>query len=314
VLAAQASANFSGASPPERTYLERGVDNSEEQEAFASISILALNSQLLLSLPTRTGATMNRYLSFGGIAIVCALIVAVSATTAHSQKNSRYDYHNHHKPWGKYGPTISYPSPTKIANVLNGRPANSNSRRVAQRTTPSRANQSRTARSNDQNLKTTRLNDLNLSVTMPSGPWVTSDPREISSRARYLISRDDPTILISLAGERVGPLAHDTNSSLLAESQAKMKSLPGGQIEPGDRLLSAGSIDGIAYAATASDGTLTTYYAIWVAAHNGYNYKLAVYGDEQNKPAIEAALRNFVRGIKPLQTTSVARGNGNTRR
>jgi hypothetical protein len=267
---------------------------------------------------------MDRYFSFGRIAIACALFVAVSATTAHSQKNSRYDYHNHHKPWGKYGPTISYPSPTKIANVLNGRPANSNTRRVAQRTTPARANQSRTsrsqatqsrtARSNDQNLKTTRLNDLNLSVTMPSGPWVTSDPRETGSRARYLISRDDPTILISLAGERVGPLAHDTNSSLLAESQAKLKSLPGGKIEPGDRLLSAGSIDGIAYAATASDGTLTTYYAIWVAAHNGYNYKLAVYGDEQNKPAIEAALRSFVRGIKPLQTTSVARGNGNTRR
>lgn len=257
---------------------------------------------------------MNRYLSSSAIAFACALIIAASASTTLAQNNNRYDYHNHHKPWGKYGPTITYPSPTKIANVLNGRPANATTRRVAQRTSPSRTAHSQSARSQATKAQTTRLNDLNLLVTTPAGPWVKTDPREISSRARYLISRDDPTILISLAGERVGPLAHDTNSSLLAESQAKMKSLPGGKIEHGDRLLSAGSIDGIAYAATASDGEQTTYYALWVAAHNGYNYKMAVYGDERDKPAIEAALRNFVRGIKPLQTTRVARGYGNTQR
>ena len=151
---------------------------------------------------------------------------------------------------------------------------------------------------------------------MPSGPWVKLDPKETGSHACFLISRSNPTIIISLAGTRVGPEADDieagdTNSSLLAESQAKMMSLPGAAIEPGERQLSAGGIHGIAYEATVGEGQSTTYYSIWVAAHHGYNYKLAVYGEQRHKSAVDEAMRNFLRGIKQIQSNRVARDNGN---
>jgi hypothetical protein len=232
---------------------------------------------------------MNRYISLAGIAIGCALIVAANASTARCQFHDPLGIHNQHKPWGKYGPTITYPSPTKVMNVVNGRPNRQTTRRVAQRVSPSR---------------TERFDDLNLSVTMPGGAWTKVDPKEAGSRARYMIRREDPTIVISFASERAIPDAYDT---LLAESQAKMMSLPGGAIEPGERQLSAGDIQGIVYAATVADGQFTTYYAIWLATHNGYHCKLAVYGDADDQPAIDAALRNFVHGIKPSKTTRVAR-------
>jgi hypothetical protein len=250
-----------------------------------------------------------RHLSFGPIAIACALIVAASTSTAQAQFREPLDIHNHHQPWGNNGQTLTYPSPTKIMNAVNGRPNRPTTRRVAQRTSPSRTSRSQAAQSNAAQSRTTRLNDLNLSVTTPPGHWVSTDPREIGSRTRYLISREDPAINISLAGVRVGPLANDTNVSLLAESREKMMAMPGGAVESGDRLISANHIDGIAYAATVTDGQFTTYYAIWVAAHNGYNYKLAVYGEKEDKAAIDAALRNFLHGMRPLDATRTARGS-----
>ena len=232
--------------------------------------------------------------SFGRIVLAAALSLR-SVPQRPCQPYGRYDIHNYHKPWGKYGPTFSYPSLTKTMNVLNGRPANAN-RGMARKATPAPA---------------TRLSELNLLVSMPSGPWMKLDPKETGSRACYLISRNNPTMVISLAGERAGTEAGDTNSSLLAESQEKMKSLPGGTVEPGEQLLSAGGIQGVAYEATVVDGQFTAYYSMWVAAHNGYNYKLAVYGDQEDKPAIDEAMRNFVRGIKQIQSTRVARNNTN---
>ena len=123
-----------------------------------------------------------------------------------------------------------------------------------------------------------------------------------------MLSRRNPSITISLAGERVGPETHQTNIALLAESQAKIKSL-GGILEPGQQHLLAGGIKGVGYSATVVDGDRTTYYSMWVAAHNSYNYKLAVYGDKLDKQMIDAAMRDFVRGIKPIQTSSVAKRN-----
>jgi hypothetical protein len=173
--------------------------------------------------------------------------------------------------------------------------------RIAQRTTPSRTTNAS---------RTTRLDDLNLAVTMPSGPWTRLDPQQSGTRARYLISRGHPTIIISLAGERVGIESNTTNSALLAESQAKMLSLPGGTIQPGGEQLTAGGIPGIAYEATVDQGPSTTHYYIWVASHHGYTYKLAVFGDQTEKPAIDEAMRNFLAGMKQLQSNRVAHASG----
>jgi hypothetical protein len=240
---------------------------------------------------------MNDYRSLARIALACGLIVAFSASIACCEPWDPLGIQNHnqYKPFGKYGPkiTISTLSPTK---VMNGGSLGQANQRAARRVAPS---------------GTTRFEALNLSVTMPSGPWVKLDPKETGSRASYLISRSDPWIVISFAGERAGTEAGHTNNSLLAESKAKMTSLPGGAIEPGERQLSAAGIQGVAYEATVVDGQFTAYYSIWVAAHHGYNYQLAVYGDQEHKPAIDAAMRDFVRGIKQIQPTRVARGNSN---
>jgi hypothetical protein len=114
--------------------------------------------------------------------------------------------------------------------------------------------------------------------------------------------------LTPLSGERASGGSQPTNATLLAESQAKMKSLSG-TVEPGEQQVSAGDIDGLAYAATVVGDKQTTYYAMWVATHNGYSYKLAVYGDKHDEPAIDAAMASFVHGIKPLRASRVAYRN-----
>ena len=254
---------------------------------------------------------MNHSRFLGRIVLISAFLVAATATTAHCEPWDPLGIQDHHEymPFGPYGPklTISTPSPTKIRNGGNFNKKNraaSQNHRVAQRTTPSRTtNPSRT----------TRFDDLNISVTMPTGPWTKLDPQQTGSRARYLISRGHPTIIISLAGERVGTEADATNSALLAESQAKMLSLPGGTIQSGGEQLTAGGIPGIAYEASVDQGQFTTHYFIWIAAHHGYTYKLAVYGDQTEKPAIDEAMRNFLAGIKQLQSNRVAHAGGNQR-
>jgi hypothetical protein len=235
---------------------------------------------------------MNSSLSFRRIVLACGLIVAVSAGTARCQFYDPLGVQNYSKPFGPYGPTFQYTSPTKFMNVLSGGSNFQPSQRVARRMTPTR----------------TRLDNLNLSISKPGGPWVEADLKETGTTTRYMISRDDPKIVISLAGERSDTEKHDTNSTLLAESQAKIKSL-GGTIEPGEQQLSAGGITGVAYSATVVDGEFTTHYAMWVAAHNGFKYKLAVYGDKHDKTMIDAAMHNFVHRIQSIQPTTVANRN-----
>jgi hypothetical protein len=233
---------------------------------------------------------MNRNPSIRRSALSCALIIAATATTAYCKYgDDRYGLQYHYKPWGKWGPEFTAPNPSGWANFLQGKgPVN---QRTAQRQTPPR---------------TTRFDDLNLSVNMPSGQWTKQDPKKTGSRACFLISRRDPTIVISLAGERVGTAAGATNNSLLAESQAKMKQLPSGEIERDEQPLAANGIDGLTYEATADHGDATVHYSIWVAAHNGYIYKLAVYGDQKDRAEIDSTMRRFVSGMKQIQPTRVA--------
>jgi hypothetical protein len=236
---------------------------------------------------------MYQFRSFRQIVLISALVVGSSASRADCQDWDPLGIsnHYHYKPFGEYGPQLNIDtiSPTK---VMNGGSLGKANRRVARRTSPSR---------------TTRFDELNLSVNMPSGPWVKMDPQQTGSKACFLASRTDPAIVISLAGEAVGVEADDTNDSLLAASQAKMLSLPGAAIAPGARLQSAGHIDGMAFEATVAQGDTTGYYSIWVANYHGYNYKLAVYGDQRDKLAIDQAMHNFLRGLKPIQSNRIAR-------
>src|SRR4051794_20858289 len=60
---------------------------------------------------------------------------------------------------------------------------------------------------------------LNIQVTVPSTAWKKVDPREVGSRSSFLLTRENPDITISLAGERVGVEAQETNRTLMAASK-----------------------------------------------------------------------------------------------
>ena len=97
------------------------------------------------------------------------------------------------------------------------------------------------------------------------------------------------------------------NSSLLSESQAKMKSLPDAAVLPGERQLSAQGFQGIAYDASAIEDGTTVHYSLWVARRNGYNYNLAVYSDQKNTSAIGETMRSFLHGIRQVEPNEIAR-------
>lgn len=231
---------------------------------------------------------MNHYQLIYRIALACILAVAAMANTAQSDLYDPYGLQYHSKPFGAYGPEFTAPNLSRWSNVLTGRePLNP---RVAQRVTT---------------VTSERFTDLNLSVNLPGRPWSKLDPKESGSRACLLLSRQNPEIMLSLAGEQVGVEAKTTNVTLLAESQTKMRSMPGAVLSNATDV-SAGSIKGILYEATVGDAEGKTHYSLWVAAHNGYNYKLAVYGHQKDTPAIDTAIRNFIRGIKHIEPAKVA--------
>ncbi|HEX5472689.1 MAG TPA: hypothetical protein VFW73_12435 [Lacipirellulaceae bacterium] len=242
---------------------------------------------------------MSRYCWGRSTIVVFFVIIAASAGTARSAVRVRirpgfsdydpYGLQYHYKPWGASGPEFTAPNIPRILDVLDGRaPLNP---RVARRMVSS---------------STVQFRDVNLSITKPDGSWVRLDPKKTGSHACFLARRNDPTVYISLAAERVGEEAGETNHSLLAASQAKMKSLPGATVTPGERELSAGGIEGIAYGATVTVDGRATHYAMWVAAHHGYVYKLAIYGDQNDEAEIDATLLNLVRGMKQIAPTRVA--------
>lgn len=154
--------------------------------------------------------------------------------------------------------------------------------------------------------RTAKFDALNLSVTMPGNHWTQLDPAQNGSRACVLLSRQNPTVVISLAVEPVGIEASDDNNSLLAASQEKMKRLSEGAVVAGQRPLATHSIPGVTYQASAvgADGK-KVHYSIWVAARNGYNYSLAVYGEERYRSYIDKMMRHFLAGIQPIEPTRV---------
>jgi hypothetical protein len=241
---------------------------------------------------------MNQYRSMGRIMFVGVLVVAAGPSTARCQYWDPLGIQNHYeyKPFGKKGPkiTITTLSPTKI---LNGGSLGTASRKSARRRVPSR---------------TARFDDLNLLVNLPRGPWVKLDPKQTGSRACLLMRRRNPAIFISLAVEPVGAEGADSTDSMLAASQTKIKSLPDGTIASGERQLATHGIQGISYEASAIiEKGARTHYSMWVASHNGYNFQLAVYGDQKYKRSIDGAMRSFLSGVRQIDSHRVAR-NGDT--
>ena len=263
------------------------LDRALLHDQFSRKNAIALAAPFTIKYRHNAKATMNHYRSIYRIVLTSSLIVTASATAARSEFHDPSGIHNAYKPFQVNGPHLIVPAPTKLVN--GGSPGHADGR-IAQRITPS---------------LTERFDDLNLSVILPGGSWTKLDPKTTGSRACLLLSRQNPEITLSLAGEPECAEANNTNATLLAESQAKMKRMPGAVLSSATDL-SAGVIDGKLYEATIGEGQAKAHYAIWVAAHHGYNYKLAVYGDQKARPTIDAAIRTFVYGIKHIEPTKLA--------
>jgi hypothetical protein len=119
---------------------------------------------------------------------------------------------------------------------------------------------------------------------------------------------------ISLAGERAGAGDDGTTKSLIATSQAKIKNLPESAIAPGERELFAHSFEGISYEASAVEGGRKVHYSMWVAARNGYNYRLAVYGEQKDKSVIDDTMLSFLRGMKQIEPNRPAHNDVGVRK
>lgn len=155
--------------------------------------------------------------------------------------------------------------------------------------------------------KTLRFDAFNLQVKLPTGAWDQSTPETTDARARLVLSRANPNIVISLAAERVGASAKETNATVLAASQAKLLGLPGGEILPGEEQIMANGIEGINFKATALlENRVPVHYSIWVATRNGYKYCVAAYGEQKDQDAIDEALLRFLGGVRQIEPSRVA--------
>jgi hypothetical protein len=152
-----------------------------------------------------------------------------------------------------------------------------------------------------------KCESLNWEITVPNYVWKRADRETEAAHRALLLVRHNPDITISLAGERVGIAAKETNRTALVASQEKMKTALGATILPGQQMASGQNIQGVAYFANVEqDDGATTHYAMWVASRNGYSYSLAVYGDKKYSSVINREMFDFVRDIKQVDPRRVA--------
>ena len=155
-------------------------------------------------------------------------------------------------------------------------------------------------------LEYAKSESLNWEIMVPNHAWKRAEPATEAEHHAMLLVRHNPDITISLAGERVGIEAKETNRTALAASQEKMKTLPGATVLPGQQMVAGKNIQGIAYFANVEQDGVTAHYAMWVASRNGYNYSLAVYGDKKFSSVINGEMLDFVRDLHQLDTHRVA--------
>ena len=113
-------------------------------------------------------------------------------------------------------------------------------------------------------------------------------------------------MIAALSAERVGIESNQTNESLLAWSEARMKRTPGCVVLPNERVVEANGFFGIAYEATGRDDSGMAHYSNWVATRNGYNYCLCVSGRQNDVAAVMDATIGIVRGIRQIEADKVA--------
>jgi len=150
-----------------------------------------------------------------------------------------------------------------------------------------------------------KCEQLNWEIILPNQFWRRADRATEREHGALMLVHHNPDITISLAGERVGVEAKDTNQSVLIASQERMKVLLGATIL-GQRPLAGKNIQGIAYFADIDAEGGDVHYAMWVASHNGYNYSLAVYGNKKYANRINSEMFDFVNDIKQVNPNRVA--------
>jgi hypothetical protein len=161
-----------------------------------------------------------------------------------------------------------------------------------------------------------RYDNFNLLVTIPEGHWYDPNhwydlnPKRDKPNVDFLIGRRNPTMIVALTGESVGVESNETNESLLAWSEARMKRTRGSVVLPNERVVDANGFFGIAYEVTAPDDGSLAHYSNWVAARNGYNYCLCVSGRQKDAAAVNEAMISVVRGIRQIDPDKVAHRAG----
>lgn len=157
--------------------------------------------------------------------------------------------------------------------------------------------------------ETLRFEPFNLLVKLPGEPWEQAKPDATDARARLVVSRLDPNVVVSLAAERAAAGANESNATVLAASQGKLLQLPGGEVVPGEEEIMANGIEGIRFKAFALvENRVPVHYSIWVASRNGYKYNVAAYGEWKDRDAIDEALLRFLGGIKQIEPHREAPG------
>jgi hypothetical protein len=155
--------------------------------------------------------------------------------------------------------------------------------------------------------ETLRFEPFNLLVKLPGEPWEQTKPAATDTRARLVVSRLDPNVVISLAADCAPAGINETNATVVSKSQAKLLQLPDGAIVPGEEEILVNGIEGIRFKAFALvENRVPVHYSVWVATRNGYKYNVAAYGEWKDREAIDEALLRFLGGIKQIEPHRVA--------
>ena len=152
---------------------------------------------------------------------------------------------------------------------------------------------------------------LNLSFLVPVGEeWTQLDPSQTDPHACVVLRHDDPAYIAILSAVPVGVEAGVTNENLLAASQNYLRGQAQNVEASRTKKVKLHGMKSVWYTASATSDGSPVHYAAWMAAHNGYNYHLSVYGHHDDRRAVKAAMIKLAKGVEPLDPKRVAHSRG----
>lgn len=153
---------------------------------------------------------------------------------------------------------------------------------------------------------TARFNNVNISAAYAADEWTAEDPKRLGPNAPLALVHQKHSIFIVLVAESLGVELGVSSETAAAITQNRLRREKPEVWIGNETPTTAAGIPGIEFEARWKVPGHSLYLVSWVAAHNGYAYEVATYGDADSAWEIKAAAHAFRDQLRLIDPQRVA--------